>query len=112
MSLEPLSVLPPVFVISLAPSLSAVLRLEIVRADHPGARIVLLTRAGAQAGLTRQADEVWSEGLARGPGRFLALARRISWMSFGHVYDFDGTLVTRFLRLCVWPRPHWHSLEP
>lgn len=106
------AIVAPVLVISLTPSVSAVLRLERVRADHPGARIVLLTKAGAQAGLTRQADEVWPEGLARGPGRFLALARRISWMSFGHVYDFDGTPVTRFLRHCVWPKPQWHPLEP
>ena len=76
----------PVFVISVTPSLSAVLRLERVRAAHPGARVVLLTKKDAQGGLTRQADEVWSEGMARGPARFL--------------------------RLCVWPRPQWHALEP
>jgi len=102
----------PVFVISVAPSVSAVLWLERVRAAHPGARVVLLTKKDAQMGLTRQADDVWSEGMARGPARFLALARRISWMSFGHVYDFDATPVSRFLRFCVWPRPQWHPLEP
>lgn len=97
-----------ILAILLTPGTKAEARLRAIRTSHPGANLVLLTapeNAGRLAGL---ADEVWSEGLAKGPGRFLALARRISWMSFSEVHDLEASPLTRMLRFCVWPRPKWH----
>jgi|TARA_R110000824_G_scaffold118960_14_gene272241 hypothetical protein len=101
-----------VLVLLLAPRADAEDRLRAVRAGIGDARIVLLTSPAAVARLSPLADEVWSEGLAHGPARFLALVRRISWMEFAAIYDCEGSFMTRFLRFCVWPRPKWCGFRP
>lgn len=85
--------------------------LTALRRRHPGAPLVLLTTADAAPRLAAFADEVWTEAVPRGPARFLALMRRIAWMRVGHIYDFEDSAATRLMRLCVWPRPHWHGRE-
>lgn len=102
----------PVLVIWLDPDGEAEARLGLLHALYHGARIVVLTRPEARSRFVGMAEEVWSEGDVRGPSRFLALMRRISWMSFTHVHDLDGSFLTRFMRLCVWPRPKWHDHRP
>jgi hypothetical protein len=83
--------------------------LKLIRSRHPSANLVLLTSQGAAPGLRTLADEVWTDGAARGPSRFLALVRRLAWASPAHIYDLEAAGMTRFMRLCVWPRPKWHS---
>ncbi len=102
----------PILVILLEPGKEAEARLALLRAMHPGAKLVLLTEAEHATRFKKLVDEVWDEGVARGPSRFLALVRRISWMSFAHVHDLDGSAMTPILRLCVWPRPKWHAFRP
>lgn len=82
--------------------------LGAIRRRHAGGRLVLLTTPEAAPSLADRADELWAEGLAKGPARFLALMRRISWMGFAHVYDLEANRLTRLMRFCVWPRPDWH----
>lgn len=82
--------------------------LRRLRECHPGARLILLTVPEAAPRLAGFADEVWTDGAARGPARFLALVRRISWAHIDEGYDCENSVLTRFIRLCVWPRPHWH----
>lgn len=82
--------------------------LRVLRERYPGANLILLTTPEAALRLAPLADEVWSEGGARGPGRLLALLRRIAWMSFAHVHDLERSRFTRLMRFFVWPRPHWH----
>ncbi|MES1989452.1 MAG: hypothetical protein V4441_00695 [Pseudomonadota bacterium] len=98
----------PVLVIALSSKTKAAAIVSGARMDHPSARLVLLVGAPASPALMAAADEVWSEGAARGPARFLALMRRMSWMGFSDIYDAEESMVTRFMRLCVWPRPRWH----
>ena len=98
----------PVLVIALSSKAKAAALLAGARADHPAARLVLLVGEPASPALMRAADEIWPEGAARGPARFLALMRRMSWMGFSDIYDAEGSALTRFMRLCVWPRPRWH----
>ena len=102
----------PILVILLEPASEAEARLALLRAMHPGCRLVLLTRPEYATRFHGLTDEIWDEGLARGPSRFLALVRRMSWMSFAHVHDLDGSPMTQILRLCVWPRPKWHGFRP
>ena len=102
----------PILVILLDPGAEAEARLALLRAMHPGAKLMLLTEREYAARFEGLVDEVWDEGVARGPSRFLALVRRISWMSFAHVHDLDGSSMTRILRLFVWPRPRWHAFRP
>lgn len=83
--------------------------LPALRRRHPGARLILLTKAGAAPRLAALADEVWPEGLPRGPARLLALMRRIAWARVAHVYALEAGLPLRLMRLCVWPRPQWHG---
>ncbi len=97
-----------VIVILFSPSDGSEKVLRLIRARHEGAKLVLLTTPGAAARLQPFADEVWADGTARGPGRFLALVRRLAWASPAHIYDLEATQLTRFMRLCVWPRPKWH----
>ena len=85
--------------------------LRRLRARHPAERLILLTVPAAAPGLAGLADETWTDGAVRGPGRFLALVRRMSWAHIGDVYDFEARAPTWFMRLCVWPRPHWHGPE-
>lgn len=85
--------------------------LAILRRRHPGARLIVLTTAGAACRLGALADEVWPEGLPRGAARFLALMRRIAWARVAHVYALERGLPLRLMRLCVWPRPQWHGLD-
>lgn len=101
-----------VLVLLLSPRADAEDRLRGVRAEIGDGRLVLLTTPAAVARLSPLADEVWGEGLAHGPARFLALVRRISWMGFFAIYDCDGSFMTRFLGFCVWPRPHWRRFQP
>ncbi len=82
-----------------------------LRRCHPGAKLILLTTAASARRLGPLADEVWPEGLPRGPARFLALMRRIAWARVQHVYALEKGLPLRFMRLCVWPRPQWHGLD-
>lgn len=98
-----------VLAILLTPGPEGEAGLRAIRARHHGARLVLLTTPQAADRLGFLADEVWSEGVARGPGRFLALLRRIAWMDFAHVYDLEASRLTRLMRFCVWPRPYWHA---
>ena len=102
----------PVLVILLEPHAEAEARLALLRAMHPGARLVLLTEPEHAARLASHVDEVWDEGVARGPSRFLALIRRMSWMNFAHVHDLDGSFLTHILSFCVWPKPKWHTFRP
>jgi hypothetical protein len=96
----------PVLVILFDPTEGETLR--VLRARFPEARLILLTVPGAASCLSGLADETWTDGAARGPARFLALVRRLSWAHIGEGYDCENTALTRFIRLCVWPRPHWH----
>jgi hypothetical protein len=101
----------PVLAILLTGSAAGEAALSALRKAHPGAHLVVLTRMDAISRLSPLADEVWGEGVPRGPVRFLALMRRMSWMGFAHVHDLEGTLITRFMRFCVWPRPVWHAMR-
>jgi hypothetical protein len=85
--------------------------LRQIRVRHPDSSLFLLTTPMGAQGLSGLVDDVWIEGAVRGPGRFLALLRRISWMRFAHVYDLEARPLTRFMRFCVWPRPRWHRLQ-
>jgi hypothetical protein len=96
-----------VLAIVLTPGLDAEACLRAVRARHGNAKLTLLTTPDAAARLAGLADEIWSEAGARGPGRFLALMRRISWVGFADVYDLEASPLTRIMRFCVWPRPRW-----
>ncbi|MDO8290426.1 MAG: hypothetical protein Q7T44_14525 [Parvibaculum sp.] len=98
----------PVLVIALTSRDDAAGVMAEARATHPGARLVLLVGETAAPDLMQAADEVWPEGVARGPARFLALMRRMSWMGFSDIYDAEGTQMTRLMRYLVWPRPRWH----
>lgn len=98
----------PVLVIALTSRDEAADVMARVRVTHPKARLVLLVGEKAAPALMSAADEVWPEGVARGPARFLALMRRMSWMGFSDIYDAEGTQMTRFMRYLVWPRPRWH----
>lgn len=102
----------PILIILLEPDKQAEARLALLHAMHSGTRLVLLTQAEYAARLEGFADEVWGEGIARGPSRFLALVRRMSWMNFAHVHELDGSVMSQILRFCVWPRPKWHSFRP
>jgi hypothetical protein len=97
-----------ILAILLTPDAEAETRLHALRMSGNGARLVLLTTPAAANRLAGLADEVWSEGVTRGPGRFLALVRRISWMSFAEVHDLEASPLTRLMRFCVWPRPKWY----
>ena len=81
--------------------------LTALKARHAGAHLTLLTAGPLPPHLP--ADEVWTDGRAMGPGAFLALARRISWARFEHVYDLEGSFRVRLLRWLTVPRPHWHQ---
>ena len=87
-------------------------RLNAVRKAHPAAKLVLMTTPEGAAALASSADETWEDGAVRGASAFLARARRLSWASPAHIYDLEGSRATRFLRLCVWPRPQWHGRAP
>jgi len=82
--------------------------LDAVRRAHPGARLILLTTPEGRRKAGALADECWPDGTVSGAAAFLARARRLSWASAGHIYDLETSRATRFLRLCVWPRPQWH----
>ncbi|ABS61829.1 hypothetical protein Plav_0206 [Parvibaculum lavamentivorans DS-1] len=86
--------------------------LKAIRESHPGVRLLLLTRREAAGAHHALADEIWDDGAVRGASAFLARARRLSWASPGHIYDLEGSRMTVFLRLCVWPRPQWHHMTP
>lgn len=101
-----------ILVIALTPDAAREARLRALREAYPDVNLVLLTSPQGAVRLAPMADEVWSEGLARGPGRFLALARRVSWMSFSAVHDLEATSLTRAMRFCVWPRPKWRLHKP
>lgn len=85
--------------------------LAALRRRHPGARLIVLTTAASARRLGPLADEVWPDGLPRGPARLLALMRRIAWARVAHVYALEAGLPLRLMRLCVWPRPQWHRLD-
>lgn len=97
-----------VVAILFTPSAEGEAALRAIRARHGAARLIALTTPAAAPRLRPLADEVWADGLARGPSRLLALLRRLAWASPGHIYDLEATRLTRFMRLCVWPRPKWH----
>lgn len=80
-----------------------------VRRRHAASPLILITTPAAASRLAPLADEIWAEGLARGPARFLALVRRIAWARVAHIYDLEGSFPTRFMRFCVWPKPQWHG---
>lgn len=101
-----------ILVIALTPDATREARLHALREAYPDANLVLLTSPQGAARLALLADEVWGEGVARGPGRFLALVRRISWMSFSAAHDLEAAPLTRVMRFCVWPRPKWHLHKP
>lgn len=82
--------------------------LAAIRARHPGTQLLLLTRPECTGPHRRLADEIWEDGAVKGASAFLARARRLSWASAAHIYDLEGNLAVTLLRLCVWPRPHWH----
>ncbi|MCF8470955.1 MAG: hypothetical protein K9G30_09245 [Parvibaculum sp.] len=83
-------------------------QLRAIRERHRSSRLILLTTQDAGEDCRKWADETWHDGALKGAGGFLARARRLSWASPGHIYDLEGSRPTRLLRLCVWPRPHWH----
>lgn len=82
--------------------------IEAIRSMHHGARLILLTTPEGREQAAGLADEYWEDGAVKGASAFLARARRLSWASPAHIYDLEASRVTRFLRLCVWPRPQWH----
>ncbi|HCX66277.1 hypothetical protein [Parvibaculum sp.] len=86
--------------------------LAAIRTAHEGARLILLTTPEGRRKAGDLADISWEDGAARGAGAFLARARRLSWASALHIYDLEGSRATRFMRLCVWPRPQWHERAP
>lgn len=101
-----------ILAILLTPDAAREARLRALREAYPDANLVLLTSPQGAARLAHLADEVWSEGVAKGPGRFLALVRRVSWMSFSAVHDLEAAPLTRVMRFCVWPQPKWHLHKP
>ena len=90
----------------------AMATLAALRTRHPGLHLVLLTTAAAARPADGLADEVWTDGAVRGAGAFLARARRLSWASPALIYDLEASRATRWLRLCVWPRPQWRFVAP
>lgn len=84
---------------------------ELIARRHPGAQVILLTTPEAAPRFSGFGVTVWTDGSARGPVRFLALVRRISWAHIGHIYDLEMSALTRFMRFCVWPMPQWHGPE-
>lgn len=99
----------PVLLVALSSAAQMRLRQDAERllASFPDTRIILLTGQDAMVAPDRVA-EVWHDGDRRGAGAFLARMRRLSWAGFGAVYDFDATFFTKFMRICLWPRPKWH----
>lgn len=86
--------------------------LAAIRAGHRGAHLILLTTPEGRRKAGDLADTSWEDGAKRSASAFLARARRLSWASALHIYDLEGSRMTRFLRLCVWPRPQWHERAP
>ncbi len=82
--------------------------IKAIRSAHPGTRLILLTTPDGRREAGDLADECWQDGAVKGASAFLARARRLSWASAEHIYDLETSRTTRFLRLCVWPRPQWH----
>lgn len=89
--------------------------LAAIRAAHPDAGLIVLTTPRCRREVEGRheaeglAGTFWEDGAVRGAPAFLARARRLSWASAVHIYDLEGSRVTRFLRFCVWPRPQWHE---
>lgn len=86
--------------------------LGAIRAAHSGARLILLTTPEGRRKAGDIADSCWEDGAIRSASAFLARARRLSWASPAHIYDLEGSRMTRFMRFCVWPRPQWHERAP
>lgn len=99
----------PVLLLALSPRAQARFSRDAgpLLASLPETGIVLLTSHDAIT-VPDQVGEVWRDGDRRGAGAFLARMRRLSWAGFGTVYDFDDTIFTKFMRICLWPRPKWH----
>jgi hypothetical protein len=60
--------------------------------------------------------EIWQDGAPRGPGRWLALMRRLSWGGFAVIYDGEGpeggAAQIKLWRFLVRPAPEWRVLRP
>ncbi|NIJ40741.1 hypothetical protein FHS78_001017 [Parvibaculum indicum] len=85
--------------------------LERISAAHPGAALLLLSHAGAEAPPEIPLAAHWRDGNMRGPLRFLALSRRLSWAGAACGYDLAPTARSRFLRRSVRPAIPWHEVE-
>ncbi len=86
--------------------------LGAIREAHPKARLILLTTPEGARNAGDIADICWEDGAKRSASAFLARVRRLSWASALHIYDLEGSPMTRFMRFCVWPRPQWHERAP
>ncbi|HEX7776038.1 MAG TPA: hypothetical protein VF449_05880, partial [Parvibaculum sp.] len=80
-----------VVAILFAPGAEGEAALRRIGARHPGAKLILLTGPDAALRLAPLATEVWTDGKARGPVRFLALLRRLAWASPAYIYDLEAT---------------------
>ena len=85
--------------------------LERIAAAHPGAELVLLTHMKAETPRNVALAAHWKDGAMRGPLRFLALSRRISWIGAKCGYDLAPTRRSRVLRSTVRPAIPWYEAE-
>ena len=85
--------------------------LDRIAAAHPGAELVLLTHMEAQTPPNVAPAAHWRDGAMRGPLRFLALSRRLSWLGAICGYDLAPTLRSRVLRSTIRPSIPWYEAE-
>ena len=85
--------------------------LERISAAHPGAELLLLTHENVETPPDMPVSAHWRDGNMRGPLRFLALSRRLSWAGAKCGYDLAPTARSRFLRWSVRPSIPWHEAE-
>lgn len=85
--------------------------LRRISTSHGGAALLLLTHAAANPPADIPIVAHWRDGNMRGPLRFLALSRRLSWAGAACGYDLAPTARSRFLRWSMRPSIPWYEME-